>query len=36
MLPGSLIIVGPFIGPRILFKNGNALADAYNGKLSGA
>ncbi|MDR2500525.1 MAG: DUF4234 domain-containing protein [Treponema sp.] len=36
MLLGWIIIIGPYIGLHILFKNVNALADAYNGKLSGA
>jgi hypothetical protein len=29
-LAGSLIVVGPFVGMHIIFKNTNALADEYN------
>jgi hypothetical protein len=36
MLLGWIIIIGPFIGLHILFKNTNALADEYNDKLADA
>jgi hypothetical protein len=32
LLPGALVIVGPFIAMHIIFKNTNALADEYNKK----
>lgn len=34
MILGSMIIVGPFIALHIIIKNTNALAEAYNKKIS--